>query len=300
MIALVTVAVFIYRKPFTHLFSAVGYGALGSDEQADYSLREARSTFRRNTLDAAAVAIPGMAGTRAAARWARRIPAQGVAAGAAAAAPTRPPEPAPGPRPEPAPGRGGRRRVRLTVPARSAARGGRGRRDGLGCRPRRHGRRPVPGQGSARGRGQHRAHPAAAGPAAQKWRQRPGQCRRYPGARNQAPGHARAYRVPVAGHIRRFSGRCSGPVRAARRRDQRDRRDELASGCPLLAAIELERGGRQAGPGSAPWQSAGQQSAGPTAPPAEPPHSNGNGSGQGSGSGEPKAMPFWLRPRRRK
>ena len=87
MIALVTVAVFIYRKPFTHLFSAVGYGTLGSDERAEYSLRQARSTFRRNTLEAAAVAVPGMAGYPAAARWARLIPAQGGrAAGAAAAA----------------------------------------------------------------------------------------------------------------------------------------------------------------------------------------------------------------------
>ena len=50
MIALVTVAVFIYRKPFTHLFSAVGYGTLGSAERAEYSLREAGSTFRRNTV----------------------------------------------------------------------------------------------------------------------------------------------------------------------------------------------------------------------------------------------------------
>jgi len=41
MIALVTVAVFIYRKPFSHLFSAVGYGTLGSTERAEYSLREA-------------------------------------------------------------------------------------------------------------------------------------------------------------------------------------------------------------------------------------------------------------------
>jgi hypothetical protein len=89
MIALVTVAVFIYRKPFTHLFSAVGYGALGSNERAEYSLREAGSTFRRNTLEAATVAIPGVAGYRAA-RWARRNPGQaaamaaGVAAGAGA------------------------------------------------------------------------------------------------------------------------------------------------------------------------------------------------------------------------
>ena len=35
MISLVTVAVFIYRKPFTHLFSAVGYGVIGSRDAAD-------------------------------------------------------------------------------------------------------------------------------------------------------------------------------------------------------------------------------------------------------------------------
>jgi hypothetical protein len=89
MIALVTVAVFIYRKPFQHLFSAVGYGTIGSTERAEYSLREAGSTFRRSTLDAATVAVPGVAGVRAA-RWARRNPGQaaalaaGVAAGAGA------------------------------------------------------------------------------------------------------------------------------------------------------------------------------------------------------------------------
>ncbi len=91
MIALVTVAVFIYRKPFSHLFSAVGYGTIGSQERAEYSLREAGSTFRRSTLDAATVAVPGVAGYRAA-RWARRNPGQaaalaaGVAGGAAAGA----------------------------------------------------------------------------------------------------------------------------------------------------------------------------------------------------------------------
>ena len=97
MIALVTVAVFIYRKPFTHLFSAVGYGTLGSTERAEVSLRDAGFTFRRNTLEAASVAIPGVAAGRAA-RWARRNPGQaaavasgvasGVGAGAAAAAAT--------------------------------------------------------------------------------------------------------------------------------------------------------------------------------------------------------------------
>src|SRR5690242_20135741 len=91
MIALVTVAVFIYRKPFAHLFSAVGYGTIGSAERAEYSLREAGHTFRRSTLDAATAAVPGMASYRAA-RWARRHPghaaaaAAGVAAGAAGVA----------------------------------------------------------------------------------------------------------------------------------------------------------------------------------------------------------------------
>ncbi len=85
MIALVTVAVFIYRRPFTHLFSAVGYGTLGSSERAEVSLRDAGVTFRRNTLDAAAVAIPGVAGYRAA-RWARRNPGQAAAVAAGLAA----------------------------------------------------------------------------------------------------------------------------------------------------------------------------------------------------------------------
>ena len=85
MIALVTVAVFIYRKPFSHLFSAVGYGTIGSTERAEYSLREASQTFRRSTLDAATVAVPGMASYRAG-RWARRNPGQAAAVAAGAAA----------------------------------------------------------------------------------------------------------------------------------------------------------------------------------------------------------------------
>ena len=72
MIALVTVAVFIYRKPFTHLFSSVGYGIIGSQERAEYSLREASTTFRRATR-ARRVAVPAAGGYRAA-RWARRNP----------------------------------------------------------------------------------------------------------------------------------------------------------------------------------------------------------------------------------
>jgi hypothetical protein len=81
MIALVTVAVFIYRKPFVHLFSAVGYGMVGARERSDTELVRASSAARRNTVEAATVGVPGFAAYRAA-RWARRNPGQ--AAGVAA------------------------------------------------------------------------------------------------------------------------------------------------------------------------------------------------------------------------
>jgi hypothetical protein len=84
MIALVTVAVFIYRKPFVHLFSAVGYGMVGSRDRAEDGLAQAGSLARRNTLDAATVGVPGFAAYRAA-RWARRNPAQAATLAAAAA-----------------------------------------------------------------------------------------------------------------------------------------------------------------------------------------------------------------------
>jgi TrbL/VirB6 plasmid conjugal transfer protein len=82
MIALVTAAVFIYRRPFQHLFSAVGYGVIGSEERAEYTWREATYGFRRASATAAGVAIPGVAAYRAA-RWARRNPSAAAAAGAA-------------------------------------------------------------------------------------------------------------------------------------------------------------------------------------------------------------------------
>ena len=85
MIALVTVAVFIYRRPFQHLFSAVGYGMIGSTERAEIDLERHRATLRSNTLSAAAAVVPGTAAYRAA-RWARRNPAQAAAVTAGAAA----------------------------------------------------------------------------------------------------------------------------------------------------------------------------------------------------------------------
>ena len=83
MIALVTVAVFIYRKPFQHLFSSVGYGVIGSTERAEYSWREASFGFRRVSANAAGVAVPGVGAYRSA-RWARRNPAAAAAAAGAA------------------------------------------------------------------------------------------------------------------------------------------------------------------------------------------------------------------------
>ncbi|HEY7147766.1 MAG TPA: type IV secretion system protein [Streptosporangiaceae bacterium] len=75
MIALVTIAVFIYRRPFQHLFSAVGYGMIGSTERAEVSLGQARTTARENARTAAAAAVPGGFAAYRAARWARRSPA---------------------------------------------------------------------------------------------------------------------------------------------------------------------------------------------------------------------------------
>jgi len=65
-----------------HLFSAVGYGMVGSRDRAEAGLAQAGSMARRNTMDAATVGVPGFAAYRAA-RWARRNPAQaaGLAAG---------------------------------------------------------------------------------------------------------------------------------------------------------------------------------------------------------------------------
>jgi hypothetical protein len=61
MITLVTVAVFIYRKPFQHLFTAVGYGAIGSTDRAEADLSRAAATARANTRTAATIGVPGFA-----------------------------------------------------------------------------------------------------------------------------------------------------------------------------------------------------------------------------------------------
>ena len=59
MIALVTVAAFIYRKPFQHLFSAVGYGVIGSQQRAEADLARAGATARASTGALAAARFLG-------------------------------------------------------------------------------------------------------------------------------------------------------------------------------------------------------------------------------------------------
>ncbi len=85
MIALVTVAAFIYRKPFQHLFSAVGYGMIGSADRADADLARAGATARANTRTAATLAVPTFAAYRAG-RWAKRNPGQAASLAMAAGA----------------------------------------------------------------------------------------------------------------------------------------------------------------------------------------------------------------------
>ncbi len=271
MIALVTVTVFIYRKPFTHLFSAVGYGTLGSTERAEVSLRDAGSTFRRNTATAASVALPGVAGARAA-RWARRNPGQaasvaagvasGVGAGAAGGGHFRRHVG----RSRDRDGRGGRR-VRVAVAPRRAPRGRRGRRDERGYAARRQRRQPGPEPEHARDR-ERRAHRPAPRPAAetrqrqrqrqrrQQWqrRRRPGQRRLQLVARRRALGDVRLTAGPLPRDVRRRAQQHEQNQRD--QRHGRERRAGLASARPGLAEqaglVRLDRRQHRRGPPPAP------------------------------------------------
>jgi hypothetical protein len=70
LISLVTLAAFIYRKPFQHLFAAVGYSAVGSRKSEEHFEQAVRETRKRSTAVATA-AVPGTAGYRFG-RWSRR------------------------------------------------------------------------------------------------------------------------------------------------------------------------------------------------------------------------------------
>jgi uncharacterized membrane protein YgcG len=76
LISLVTLAAFIYRKPFQHLFAAVGYSAVSSRKSEEHLEQAVRETRKRSTAVATA-AIPGAAGYRLG-RWAKRDTAAGA------------------------------------------------------------------------------------------------------------------------------------------------------------------------------------------------------------------------------
>ncbi len=75
MIALLTVAVFIYRRPFQHLFTSVGYDMAGARERAEAYREQSRYGFRGQTVRTASATVPGYAAYRAG-RWARQNPDQ--------------------------------------------------------------------------------------------------------------------------------------------------------------------------------------------------------------------------------
>jgi hypothetical protein len=96
LISLVTFAAFIYRKPFQHLFAAVGYSAVGSRAKSDEHLQKSITEVRKNT---AALATAGASGASGAsgyriARWAKResesepAGSGGVSSGVAGSDPT--------------------------------------------------------------------------------------------------------------------------------------------------------------------------------------------------------------------
>ena len=324
MITLVTVAVFIYRKPFSHLFSAVGYGTLGSTERAEYSLREAGSTFRQSTLDAATAAVPGVAGYRAA-RWARRNPGQaaaiaagsaaGVAAGTAASA-----DAAAGA------GTGDSYTSRLRPDAPPPADGD-GDGDGEVSSGSRRVVTGVSGSGSARARnvveadsgGTRVAPPLDLPPRAGSGPNGSNGSNGSAGAAGSASGWSRgAGRSAGAGTNTSTSAgpgagprpRAASPVSPASSvpvRSQARSRDRGSA--PPISGGGSGHGSGSNGSGPA-WPASGWPAAGarpvrarsgaaprPTPPPAEPAGSGGKPAS--NGQDESPAMPFWLRPIRR-
>jgi hypothetical protein len=300
MIALVTMAVFIYRKPFTHLFSAVGYGTLGATERAEYSLRDASTTFRRSTLDAATVAIPGMAGYRAA-RWARRNPGQAaaLAAGAATGAGAVAGAVVSGEAAGTAQGTGGAyaSRLRQDAPPAADGDGGPGSRALATTATSVRGRAGADGQGATTRTAPPLDLPPRSGSGAN-------------GSPGAASGWSRGAGRPSAG----LAGSTGPRSRATSAGSSRSAAAAPPSGGTAGSAGSA--GSTRSGQPGSVWPSAGWSgpstrqraqargstgSAGsgprPSAPPAEPPAS-GQGAGA-RGTEESAPMPFWLRPVRR-
>ena len=292
MIALVTVAVFIYRKPFTHLFSAVGYGTLGSTERAEVSLRDASLTFRRNTATAATVAVPGVAGYRAA-RWARRNPGQAaaVAAGVAGVA-----------------GAGVAQGAAAAAASGDAAAGTGSGQAGSGDAYASRFRPDAPPAADGTGETSSGSRRGAAAAGLTRNRNAP---EAESGARAAPPldlpprsgnGASPAGPASAASGWSRGAGRSTATSRTA----PPGPRTRATSTSPVRSGQAGPTGSPGPAGSAAPaWPSTGWSGAGarqrPAAlprPPAEPAE-GANGSANGRDKNEPPAMPFWLRPIRR-
>ena len=186
MIALVTVTVFIYRKPFQHLFSSVGYGMLGAEERAQVSWRESTFGFRRVTAGAAGAVVPGMGvrARRAGRGAAPRTPAVRPTGRARMPAVSRRPAP-PSPRGWPA-----------CPPRTATSPGGSGRTRGS-----------APAGPHRRCRRRRTAHRPASGPSA-GW------------ARNGAAGTGTGARGPAQPPVRQSGAQPAAPERCQPRRRQ--------------------------------------------------------------------------------
>ncbi|WP_051300568.1 type IV secretion system protein [Actinomadura rifamycini] len=80
LIALVTGAAFVYRKPFQHLFSAVGYSAVGSRDKSEAQLDKSVAEARKSTTAVAGAVVPGAAGYRLGGRRGKDAAAENGAA----------------------------------------------------------------------------------------------------------------------------------------------------------------------------------------------------------------------------
>ena len=308
MIALVTVAVFIYRKPFTHLFSAVGYGTLGSTERAEVSLRDAGFTFRRNSLEAASVAIPGVAGYRAA-RWARRNPGQaaalagGVAAGAgagAAAAAATSGEAAAG---TGTVGAGDAYAARFRPDAPPAADGegetSAGSRRGVGATGLTRNRNMPETESGARTAPpldlpSRSGNGTGAAGAATGWSRGAGRSAAPGPGPGPAPVRSRATSsAPPASRTNGTSGP-SGPSGPSRSNGTSGTSRSSGSAAPAWPHQPASTGWTGASTGAGPRQRPATERR-----PAAPPPGQGAAPGGGNGTDKQRAMPFWLRPIRR-
>lgn len=263
LIALVTFAAFIYRKPFQHLFSAVGYSAVGAREKSEAQLDKSVMEARKSTTSVASAVVPGAAGYRLARYGKNDAPAEAGAAAAADGSTTVADRrngvagAGDGPSPDAAPvlaakprgggaaaaqGRSRRGAPPLNLPTRAGAPGD-GRTDGGAATARPGGNGGAPPAGAAAGGGSSGAggKPSGSGsgtPRPTAW-SRPGSGVSNGGGSSDSGGGSGGSGVPAppaaeaAGSEEATAGR---PVAAARVRAARDRAAQLryAAGEPAL------------------------------------------------------------------